>query len=656
MANQNFTRKLTAILTADVKGYSRLMGEDEMETVRTITTYREAMCTLIQDHRGRVVDSPGDNVLSEFASIIDALQCAVEIQKDFKAKNAELPEERRMEFRIGINLGDVIQDGERIYGDGVNIAARVESLAKGGGICITRTVFDHVRKKLQFGYEYIGEHTVKNIAEPLGVYRVLLEPEDAGKVIGENKAQPKQRSKTILATVVFVIVGTIAVAIWNMYLRSPPTEVASVEKKVVTLPDRPSIAVLPFNNMSGNPDYEYFSDGITEDIITDLSKIKNLLVIARNSTFVYKGKSIDIKEVGKKLGVRYVLEGSVRRIDNQVRINAQLIDTNTGYHLWAERYDGEMHNIFGLQDQINRKIFTELKIKLTADQTKSLTKVDTDSVEAYDNFLKGWAYYQLETPEGYTKAAHLFRKAIELDPNYSRAYGALAMILYNGPPRFGPDWHVSVGFKNAIDSSLTGKLNLETAMKNPNSSALSLSSYINAKNFLFEEALIDAQKAIELEPNSVDANLTMGKALIHAGKPNKAIEYLENYQKLNPNHPAEYFYYLALAQFSLDHMEESNELVKRAIRYAPDNSLYYGLAQAVSAILGHTEDVKVRWKKIKKDGRARGYLGHIAVAQFFFLHFNNLEVVKRFAGGLLKAGVPGKMSDLKIISKISTIL
>src|SRR6266850_6292447 len=293
-------RKLTAILSADVKGYSRLMGEDEAATIRTLTTYREVMTTLIQQHRGRVVDSPGDNLLAEFPSAVDAVQAAVAIQKELKLRNAELPPPRQMHYRIGINVGDVVVERERIYGEGVNIAARLASLAEGGGICISGNVHEQVHNKLDLAYSYQGERPVKNIAKPVRVYKVELE-------------------------------GKAAALLSSL---GPPTE--------LPLPDKPSIAVLPFTNMSNDPEQEYFSDGITEDLITDLSKISGLFVISRNSVFLYKGKTVKPEQVSRELGVRYVVEGSVRKAGNRVRITVQLIDATTGYHLWADRYDREL--------------------------------------------------------------------------------------------------------------------------------------------------------------------------------------------------------------------------------------------------------------------------------------------------------------------------
>jgi len=286
----NFKRKLTAILSADAVGYSRLMGEDEEATVRTLTAYREVLSTLIQQHNGKVIDSPGDNLLAEFVSVVDAVQCAVSVQKEIKARNDQLPENRRMQFRIGINLGDVIQEEERIYGDGVNIAARLEGLANTGGICISKTAFDQIESKLPYGYEFLGDQTVKNIAKPVSAYRVLMEPRVtvAGEPEKEKRSPVKRMS--ILIGIAAVVMLAAAVGIWQLYSRRPTIEPASVEKMAFSLPDKPSIAVLPFDNMSDDPKQDFFADGMTDELITDLSKISGLLVISRNSSFAYKEK------------------------------------------------------------------------------------------------------------------------------------------------------------------------------------------------------------------------------------------------------------------------------------------------------------------------------------------------------------------------------
>jgi adenylate cyclase len=309
-------RKLTAVFSADVKGYSRLMGEDEAMTIRTLTTYRELMMTRIQQHRGRVVDTPGDNLLAEFASAVDAVQGALAIQRELRLKNAELPENRKMEYRIGINVGDVVIEGERIYGDGVNIAARLESLAEGGGICISGTVYDQVENKLALVYEYLGEQTVKNIAKPVRAYRVRIETEAPATAQGRGE----------------------------------------VTSSLPPLPDKPSIVVLPFVNMSQDLEQEYLSDGITEDITTDLSKISSLFVISRNSAFTYKGRAVKGQDISRELGVRYALEGSVRRANERVRITVQLIDAATDHHLWAERYDRPLTDILPCKTRSCRRL------------------------------------------------------------------------------------------------------------------------------------------------------------------------------------------------------------------------------------------------------------------------------------------------------------
>ena len=299
------------------------------------------------------MEAPGDNLLAEFGSVVDAIECAVKVQQELKTKNAQLPDNRKMPFRIGVNLGDVVEEADRIYGDGVNIAARLEGLAKPEGICISRTAYDHVKNKLELGYEYLGEHSVKNIAEPVRVYRVLMEPEAAGKVIGEKRFLGRISRKAAISAIIILLIVAGGVIGWNIYLQqSKKVEAASLDKMAYPLPDNPSIAVLPFNNLSGNPEQGYFSDGITEDIITALSKVPNLFVIARNSTFTYKDKPVKVQKVAEDLGIRYVLEGSIQVAGRNVRITVQLIDALKGYHIWSERYDRELKDILALQDEI----------------------------------------------------------------------------------------------------------------------------------------------------------------------------------------------------------------------------------------------------------------------------------------------------------------
>jgi TolB-like protein len=402
------------------------MGEDEEATVRTITAHRKVITSVIEKYRGRVVDSPGDNILAEFVSVVDAVQSGVEIQEVIRAKNAELPEERRMEFRIGINLGDVIQEGERIYGDGVNIAARVEGLAEAGGICISGSAYEQIENKLALGYEYIGEHTVKNIVKPIRVYRVPTGPETLQKVTEERRPAPRGQ-RAALAVVIALLVVAGGVAIWKSYQPStPPMEAASVEKMAYPLPDKPSIAVLPFDNLSEDPKQEYFSDGLTEEIISALGSVPKLFVIARNSTFTYKGKPVKVQQVAEELGVRYVLEGSVRKGGDTIRITAQLVDALSGHHLWAKRYDRNLDDIFAVQDEITKEIISAMQVKLTEGEQVQAAARGTDNLEAYLKYLQANEYLTRQNIESTALAKQSAEEAIALDPEYAWAYYALA--------------------------------------------------------------------------------------------------------------------------------------------------------------------------------------------------------------------------------------
>jgi len=578
MTTEGFKRKLTAILSADVAGYSRLMGEDEEATVKTITTYREVMTTLIDQHQGKVLDSPGDNLLAEFASVVDAVQCAVAVQKEFKARNSELPENRKMQFRIGINLGDVIQEGERIYGDGVNIAARLESIAEPEGICISRTAFDHIESKLPLGYEYLGNQTVKNIVKPVGAYRVLMEPRVtvAGKR-EKGKAGLMSRFRVILAGVLALLIAAGAVAIWNFYFRPPPVEIASEEKITFSLPDKPSIAVLPFVNIGGDPEQEYFSDGITEEIITTLSKVPQLFVIARNSTFTYKGKSVKVQQVGKELGVRYVLEGSVRRAGGRVRITAQLIDTATSGHLWSERYDRDLKDIFALQDEITMKILTAVRVKLTDGEQARLYDKGAENLDSYLKVLQGMPYFYRFNKESNIRARQMFEEAIALDGKNAGAYTSLGWTYL---------MEVWFGFSESPGKSM-GRA-AELAQK-----ALALDDTLDAPHSLlgniyllkrqYEKAIAEDERAVDLNPNGADAHAHLGMTLNYVGRPKEAIALLKKAIRLNPIPPNWYLFSLGDGYLLTEQYEEAIAAYKRVLHNNPDDMLsLMGLAATYS--------------------------------------------------------------------------
>jgi TolB-like protein len=412
------------------------------------------------------VDAAGDNLLAEFVSVVDATECAGKIQEELKAKYAELPDNRKMEFRIGVNLGDVVEEADHIYGDGINIAARIERLADPGGICISRTAYDQLKNKLEFGYEYLGEHSVKNIAEPVRVYRVLMDPKAAGKVIGEKRFLGRFSRKTAMSAIIVLLIIAGGLAGWNLYLhKSKKVEPASVDQMALPLPDKPSIAVLPFDNMSADPEQEYFSDGVTDEIITALAKIPDLFVIARKSTFAYKGKPVKIKQVSEELGVHYVLEGGVQKARDRIRINVQLIDAIKGYHIWAERYDGKLVDVFDLQDKFTQKIVSALAVKLTPEKKQHITDRGTKNIEAYDAFLQGGAHYWPQTSENLGKAVAYLKRAVELDPDFTRAHadlaGAYNIILSR---LYAKDLGIS-------DARALMKKHLKLAFKNPTSLA-----------------------------------------------------------------------------------------------------------------------------------------------------------------------------------------
>jgi len=566
MAPEDFKRKLTAVFSADAAGYSRLMGEDEAETVRTLTAYREVMTSLIKQHRGRVVDSPGDNLLAEFASVVDAVQCAVAVQNEFQARNAELPENRRMVFRIGINLGDVIEEEDRIYGDGVNIAARLEALADPGGICVSKTAFDHIETKLPLGYEYLGEQEVKNIAKPVGAYRVLMDPRvTVAEEIKKKKTVPVWRRKPILAGSVTLIVLIIAALIWNFYFRPPPIEPASVEKMAFPLPDKPSIAVLPFVNMSDDPQQEYFTDGITEDIITALSKTPRLFVIARNSTFIYKGKPVKVKQVAEELGVRYVLEGSARKSENNVRVTAQLIDALKGHHLWAEKYDRELKDIFAIQDDITREIITALQVKLTEGEQARIWSRGTQNTKAWEKALESLEHFRRFNPDAVILCRKKAEEALAVDPNYPFA---VALLAWSHLLEVWSGWSKSPG-ESMKKAAELGEKTLALDENYEGGHALLGSIYLVQKQW--DKAIEKGRRAVELSPSGADANGILGITLYNVGRPKEAISLFEKAIRLNPSSPNWLYHNLGVSLILAGNHQEAITPLNKVIKKNPNH-------------------------------------------------------------------------------------
>ncbi len=516
MTEERAKRKLSGILSADAVGYSRLMEEDEASTIRILEESKGLMSELIEQFKGRVVDASGDNLLAEFGSVVDATECAVKIQQELKTKNAELPDNRKMEFRIGVNLGDVVEKADRIYGDGVNIAARVEGLAEPGGICISGRVYDQVENKLDLGYEYIGERTVKNIKKPLRVYRVGMETRSVAEV-----------------------------------------------RKAFDLPEKPSVAVLPFVNMSRDSDQEYFSDGITEDLITDLSKISGLFVIARNSVFTYKGKAVKVQEVSQDLGVRYVLEGSVRKSGERVRITAQLIDATTGGHLWAERYNRDLKDIFAVQDEVTQQIISALKVKVEKVEQERALRKETANLNAFDYNLRGWWYYHRFTRDTNDKAREMFEKAIELDPEFAIAFAGLGFTYYE---EWANQWSQdSQTLEQAFELAIRA-----TALNDSSPEAHRILGDVYLYKRQYGQAIAERKKAVALDPNNADGLAGFGEVTVYNGQIEDGIALIKKAIRLNPHHHIWYFWVLGLASALAGRYDEAEEILERAVICNPD--------------------------------------------------------------------------------------
>jgi adenylate cyclase len=681
MTTQEVKRKLTAILSADVKGYSRLMSEDEVGTIRTLNTYKEVLTGFIHKHQGQVVGTAGDSMLAEFASVVDSVRCAVEIQKELKTRNAELPENRRMEFRIGVNLGDVVEDGGTIYGDGVNIAARLESLSEAGGICISGTAFDQVRNKLELGYEYLGEQTVKNIAIPVRVYKVILEPEAAGKVIGEKKAKPRQWQRATLGLIVAVIVVVAAVLIWRFYAPpapqpkitiapsekpsvtvptspapsvepalkekvtsplpekvtkpapppAPKMEVASKEKMAYPLPELPSIAVLPFVNMSEDPKQEFLSDGLTEEITTALSKVPHLFVISRQSSFSYKGKSVKVKQVSEELGVRYVLEGSVQRSAGRIRINAQLIDALTGRHIWAERYERELRDIFAVQDEITINILTAIRVKLTEGQKLSGTEKyfrGKQGLDCYLKMLEARKYLQGHNVEDTRVGGRIAEEMVAMCPENPMAYAFKAysywMAYWLGPVQSRRE-SIEKGMEMAqkalaMDDSIAG--------------AHSFLGMFYSLRREFDKAIAEGERAVALDPGGATAHMFYAMSLYYVGRSEEAILLFQKAVRLDPVGTTGLYLNFGHALRVTGRFEEALSAYKKSIQREPKNIFAHTGMAATYILMDREQEARAAAAEVLRinpnfslDSLARS------------LPFKEQSMIESYIGALRKAGL-----------------
>jgi TolB-like protein len=586
MAVERVQRRLAAILAADVVGYSRLMGEDEAGTLSRLKQLRlEVFDPHIKEFSGRLFKTTGDGLLIEFPSAVDAVNHAVAVQRALEAANADISDSIRLTFRIGISLGDVIVDGGDLYGNGVNVAARMEGLAEPGGICVSGTVFEHVGTAVDVVFDDLGPQKVKNITQPVRSYRVRLHDDHVQSIIGGNQ---------------------------------PPA-----------LPDKPSIAVLPFENMSGDVEQEYFADGISEDIITSLSKLSQLLVIARNSSFTYKGRAVNVQEVARELGVRFVIEGSVRKSGNRVRITSQLIDCTTGGHLWAERFDRDLTDIFAVQDEVTQEIVTAMAVTLTADDHERIKTIETDNLEAYDYFLRGREHFWLQMKEDNLLARAMFEQARDLDPAFAPTY---ALLSFTHMMDYINRWN------EADDQSLERAYEIAHEGVQLNES-YPWSRIASGNAFLWnrqhDRAIVEYEKAIAQDPNFALGYTNLGWALHYAGRSAEAIELIKRGMRLDPHYPDIRLHWLAQSYFQLGQYEEAVELLKRRLIRKPDTDISRVLLAASYGHLGRTEEAKAEWAEALRVNPDYS-LEH----RRKILPYKNPADFEKVVQGLSKAGLP----------------
>ena len=579
MSEERMERRLAAILAADIAGYSALMGADEARTVRDLKAHQAVVLPMIGKFAGRIIDTAGDGILAEFASVVNAVQCALAIQGTMAERNEAIEPPRRMQFRVGINIGDVDFDDVRIYGDGINVAARIENIAEPGGICISGKVYEEINGRIELACEDIGEQQLKNIVRPVRAYRV--------RVHG---------------------IATSAAA---------------------ALPDKPSIAVLPFQNMSGDAEQEFFTDGITEDLITDLSKVSGLFVIARNSSFIYKGRTAKVQDIGRDLGVRFVLEGSVRKAGNRVRITAQLIDATTGGHLWAERFDRDLTDIFATQDEVVQKIVGALAITLTPAEERRLSQRGTTNVEAYETWLRAREFLTQGTQEAVAQARALYRRAMEIDPNFAAPHVGLALASVTD---YVSDWAPDAA--QALDEAERwARRAVELSDQEP-VGHMALGGVLLWRRD-YDGALAECRRMIALDPNFAKGYSTAGMVMLYAGQPGKAIEKIGISMRLDPHYSPMVLHFLAQAYFGLGQYETAtNHLLARIARTPATDSSRMLLA-ACYGHLGRLEEARLTWAELLKvnpqfllSQRAR------------VLPYKDPAEFQRIAEGLAKAGLP----------------
>jgi adenylate cyclase len=626
MTPEGITRKLIAILSADVKDYTRLMSQDDVGTIRTLAAYKEAMELLIKRYRGQVVDATGDNLLARFDSVLDAVNCAAEMQRDLSERNAELPYHRKMEFRMGVSLGDVVEEEGRIYGDGVNIAARLQGLAEGGGICISGMVYDQIKGKLGFGYDNLGKQVLKNIAEPIRVYRVLSHPGAAAHRVKEAKKTLRRKWGWIaLAAGVALVLS--ASLLWRFVLipaRTP--QVASIQKMAHPLPDRPSIAVLPFENLSAVKTQDFIVDGMTEDIIAGLARFKQIFVIARNSTLTYKGKPVKVQQVAEELGVRYVLEGSVQISKDRIRVTAQLIDAIAGTHLWIERYDRPLADVFQVQDEVTRKLVSSLAGKLEQAEAARASLQHPDSLDAYGLYWRGFEMVIRFNPTDNAKGRELLEKAVALDPKYAAAYTRLAWT-HVCDWQFG--WVPAANRKASYQKALN-LAHKAVALDPADAQAHRVLGYVLLYGNQHHRAMAQFEEGLRANPNDADLLVSSSEFYLFVGRPEEAIKRVQEGMRLNP-YSSWYLWLLGQAQYQAHDYEGAVETVRKMEPLGVARRwLSASLAQ-----LGRMEEARAEAEKFLKENPnfSASYYGS---TQPYLYDKDRQHIVE----GLIKAGLP----------------
>jgi adenylate cyclase len=590
-------RRLTAILSADVKGYSALVTDDDEATVVTLKTYRALMSNLIAQFHGHVVDSPGDNLLAEFASVVDAVRCALAMQGELHSRNLMLAESRRMLFRMGITVGDVVVDGGRLYGEGVNVAARVESLAAAGGICLSGNAYEQVVNRLDLDVEYLGEQHLKNIARPVAVWRIqaMHDARSPGQMTISDPA-PKTQTATwskrignprfllsFAAMVAVILIVIFATNAWPPHTTTDGVMRAGNDGMAapLRLPDKPSIVVQPFANLSNDPTQDYLSDGITEDLTTDLAKLAGMFVISRSTAFSYKGKSIAAPDLGRELGVRYVLQGSVQKVGERLRISAQLLDTIGGQHLWVERYDRPAADIFAVQDEVRRKIVTALKVNLSADEQRRFQRAPTANLEAYDLYLQGqdvFARARIELkPELMGEARRLYEQAIALDADYAAAYLAIGLTHHM---EYFYGWTAEPDFPVERVRQLTEHaFALDNSLPGVHARLGTIHQWTGAH----EAAVAELELETALHPSDANAWNSLGLVLSFAGRGRDAARAYDHAVRLSPRYPGFWAGNMAIAYRSANRSADAYRVLKDGTLRSPN---YLTNHLVLAALLG----------------------------------------------------------------------